>query len=105
MRHSVRNKRGILVAGGTFITTLADVRKAAIRAKSALSGCFAGLLCLLLLPGSLFAGTTLTYVGNPYPPSYGCSGSYVCNGTTPFITFQFHTTLSLSQLSSALTGQ
>lgn len=85
------------------MTTLAFGRNAAQRAKRALSGGFAGLLCLLV-PGGLIAGTTLTYTGNAYPGSSGCSGGYTCNGTTPFLTFSFHTTLTVGQLANLTMG-
>jgi hypothetical protein len=54
----------------------------------------------LLLPGFLSAQTTLSYTGNIYPGpnSYGCSGEYACNGTTPFLTITLITSLSLTQL-------
>ena len=53
----------------------------------------------LLLPGFLSAQTTLSYTGNIYPGpnSYGCSGEYACNGTTPFLTITLITSLSLTQ--------
>ncbi len=87
-----------------FLTTLALSQKVARSAKSAFSCVLPGLLCLLL-PGCLLAGTTLTYTGNAYPSSSGCSGSYGCNGTTPFLTFSFHTTLSVSQLAQSHDGE
>jgi uncharacterized protein (TIGR03437 family) len=62
---------------------------------------FLGLLCLT---GSLSAGTYYTYTGNPYPPSTGCGGAYVCNGTTPSLTITFYTTLSGSQLDNLAIG-
>lgn len=40
-------------------------------------------LFALLLPNTLRADTIYTYTGNPYE---SCQGTYVCNGTTPFLT-------------------
>ena len=74
-----------------------------LRTKAVFSIGLPGLLCLIL-PVSMRAQTTFTYTGNPYPPSYGCGGNYVCNGTTPFITISFTTTLSLSQLANLTQG-
>jgi hypothetical protein len=64
-------------------------------AKYALAAA-AGLLWLAL-PGALRADTTFTYTGNPYT---SCTGSFTCNGTTPYLTITFDTTLTGSQLDS-----
>jgi hypothetical protein len=52
-----------------------------LRSKFALSMGLLGLLCVML-PGSLRADTVYTYTGDPYS---GCSGSYTCTGTAPFL--------------------
>ncbi len=52
-------------------------------------------LVFCLLPGSLRADTLYMYTGNPY--TY-CSGTFTCNGTTPYISVTFDTTLSGAQL-------
>jgi hypothetical protein len=54
-------------------------------------------LLYLMLPGSLRADTVYTYTGEPYT---FCSGPYTCNGTTPFLSVTFDTTLSGSQLAN-----
>ncbi len=65
---------------------------------------FSALLCLMV-PGLLQAGTYYTYTGNPYPPSTGCGGAYVCNGTTPSLTITFFTTATqLANLTMGSTG-
>ena len=71
-----------------------------VRAKFAFSTGLLGLLCLML-PGSLRANTTYTYTGNPY---HACNGAYTCNGTTPYLTVSFTTTLSRSQMTNLVQG-
>src|ERR1700730_8045144 len=57
-----------------------------------------GILCLVL-PGSLHANSIYTYTGPAYT---SCSGTYTCNGTTPFLSISFETTLTGSQLDNLL---
>jgi len=61
-----------------------------LRAKFVFSIGLLGLLCLML-PGSLRAQTIYTYTGNPYT---FCGGTYTCNGTTPFLSITFDTSLT-----------
>src|ERR1700693_2137948 len=69
-------------------------------AKFAFSIGLLGLLCLML-PGSLRADTIYTYTGTPFTT---CYVSYTCNGTTPFLSITFDTTLSGAQLDNLSLG-
>src|SRR5208283_2606312 len=71
-----------------------------VRAKFVFSVGLLSLLCLMA-PGPLRANTTYTYTGNPY---YACNGAYTCNGTTPYLTVSFTTTLSRSQMTNLVQG-
>ena len=51
-----------------------------------------GLLCLML-PSPLRADTIYTYTGNPYQP-LNCTGTYVSNCSSLFLTITFDTTLT-----------
>ena len=70
------------------------------RARFVLAIGLLGALCFLL-PGSLRADTLYTYTGNPYTH---CDPTYVCNGTTPFLSITIDTTLSGASLDNLVQG-
>jgi hypothetical protein len=64
-------------------------------------GVLAALIAMLGAAASARGQTTYTYTGNPY---FACNGAYTCNGTSPYLTVSFTTTLSRSQLANLTQG-